>query len=140
MKNPKAVVEIGVIQESLVKHFRGLKNPRLERTKRHQLTDILVIAILAIIGGARGIENEAHWTFNCTFASDACRIRSFPIPRNFAILQRIVLNAINRKQTHKRSIIQKMKRKSMDNDYMSQVPSYCFKDSTLDSLYSLCKP
>lgn len=87
-----------------------------------------------------GIENEAHWTLDCTFASDACRIRSFHSPRNFAILRRIGLNALNREQTYKRSLRQKMKRTSMDNDYMIQVLSSCFRDSTLDSSDSLCQP
>ncbi len=32
-----------------------------------------------------GIENEAHWTLDCTFAEDACRIRSFHSPQNFAL-------------------------------------------------------
>lgn len=40
-----------------------------------------------------GIENEAHWTQDCTFAEDACRIRSFHSPQNFALLRRIALNA-----------------------------------------------
>lgn len=87
-----------------------------------------------------GIENQAHWTLDCTFAEDACRIRSFHSPRNFAILRRIGLNALNREQTYKRSLRQKMKRTSMDNDYMIQVLSSCFIDSTLDSLDSLCQP
>jgi predicted transposase YbfD/YdcC len=33
-------------------HFASLQDPRIERTKRHQLLDILVIAICAIICGA----------------------------------------------------------------------------------------
>lgn len=86
-----------------------------------------------------GIENEAHWTLDCTFAEDACRIRSFHSPRNFAILRRIALNALNREHTYKRSLRQKMKRTSMDNDYMIQVLSSCFIDSTLDSSESLCQ-
>ncbi|WP_202799203.1 ISAs1 family transposase [Moorena sp. SIO4E2] len=28
------------------------------------------------------IENELHWTIDCTFAEDACRIRSLHSPRN----------------------------------------------------------
>jgi hypothetical protein len=47
-----------------------------------------------------GIENEAHWTLDCTFAEDACRIRSFHSPENFALLRRIALNALNREQTY----------------------------------------
>jgi len=40
-----------------------------------------------------GIENEAHWTLDCTFGEDACRIRCFHSPRNFAVLRRFALNA-----------------------------------------------
>lgn len=85
-----------------------------------------------------GIENEAHWTLDCTFAEDACRIRSFHSPQNFALLRRIALNALNREQTYKRSLRQKMKRTAMDNDYMIQVLS-CFIDHTLDCSDSLCQ-
>jgi len=87
-----------------------------------------------------GIENEAYWTLDCTFAEDACRIRSSHSPHNFAILRRIGLNALNPEHTYKRSLRQKMKWTSMDNDYMIQILSSCFIDSTLDSLDSLCQP
>jgi len=30
-------VDIGAIQQSLVRHFQGIKDPRVERTKKHQL-------------------------------------------------------------------------------------------------------
>lgn len=86
-----------------------------------------------------GIENQAHWTLDCTFAEDACRIRSFHSPRNFALLRRIALNALNREQTYKRSLRQKMKRTGMDNDYMIRVLSSGFIDSTLDSSQPLCQ-
>lgn len=86
-----------------------------------------------------GIENEAHWTLDCTFAEDACRIRSFHSPRNFALLRRIALNALNREQSYKRSLRQKMKRTAMDNNYMIRVLSCCFIDNILDSSDSLCQ-
>jgi len=75
----------------------------------------------------------------CTFAEDACRIRSFHSPKNFALLRRIALNALNREQTYKRSLRQKMKRTAMDNNYMIQVLSCCFIDNTLNSSDSLCQ-
>ena len=37
---------------SLVEHFAELEDPRIERTKLHQLSDILVIAVCAVICGA----------------------------------------------------------------------------------------
>lgn len=55
------VASIGDIQQSLVKHFGDIKDPRVERTKKHQLTDILVIAILAIIAGAQGWEDIENY-------------------------------------------------------------------------------
>ena len=37
---------------SIVEHFGQVVDPRVERTKRHQLLDIITIAICAVIGGA----------------------------------------------------------------------------------------
>ncbi|MEG4818296.1 ISAs1 family transposase, partial [Microcoleus sp. K5-D4] len=55
------VADIGCIQKSLVHHFPEIKDPRVERTKKHQLTDILVIAILAVIAGAQGWEDMENY-------------------------------------------------------------------------------
>lgn len=37
---------------SLLVHFADLSDPRVERTKRHRLLDIVVIALCAVISGA----------------------------------------------------------------------------------------
>jgi len=37
---------------SIVKHFSKVKDPRIDRSKRHQLLDILIIAICGVICGA----------------------------------------------------------------------------------------
>ncbi|MDE0076575.1 MAG: ISAs1 family transposase [Caldilineaceae bacterium] len=37
---------------SLVEHFEDLEDPRVERTKFHQLSDIIVIAVCAVICAA----------------------------------------------------------------------------------------
>lgn len=34
--------------------FEGLEDPRIDRTKRHQLLDILLITILGVMCGAEG--------------------------------------------------------------------------------------
>jgi predicted transposase YbfD/YdcC len=40
--------------------FKGIEDPRVERTKRHQLLDIILIAILGVLCGAEGwVEIEA---------------------------------------------------------------------------------
>ncbi len=46
---------------------------------------------------------------------------------------------LNREQSYKRSLRQKMKRTAMDNNYMLRFLSCCFLDSTLDSSNSLCQ-
>ena len=35
-------------------HFETLVDPRVERTRRHELNDIVTIAVLAVISGADG--------------------------------------------------------------------------------------
>jgi predicted transposase YbfD/YdcC len=62
-RQPKSreIADIGSIQQSLVKHFSDIKDHRVERTKKHQFTDILVIAILAIIAGAQGWEDIENY-------------------------------------------------------------------------------
>ncbi|WP_445299652.1 MULTISPECIES: ISAs1 family transposase [unclassified Microcoleus] len=86
-----------------------------------------------------GIENEAHWALDSTFAEDACRIRFFHSPQNLAVLRRLALNAFNREPTYKRSFRQKMKRAAMDSDDLIQIIRSCFADNILDSFESFCQ-
>jgi len=39
---------------SLIKHFSILKDPRIDRHKKHELIDIIVLCISAVISGAKG--------------------------------------------------------------------------------------
>ncbi len=55
------VADMNAIQNSLVEHFQVIEDPRVDRTKKHLLTDILVIAILAIIAGAKGWEDIENY-------------------------------------------------------------------------------
>jgi len=43
-----------VSKKSLQSVFAGIEDPRMDRTKLHQLEDIILIAILAVICGAEG--------------------------------------------------------------------------------------
>ena len=46
---------------SIVEYFAELTDPRVERTKRHLLLDIFVIALCAVICGAEGwVDLEAY--------------------------------------------------------------------------------
>ena len=47
--------------QTITKHFQSLQDPRIERTKLHQLQDILVIAICAIICGANTWPEVETW-------------------------------------------------------------------------------
>ncbi len=61
MRKQKQVASMGTIQQSLVKHFADIKDTTVARTKKHRLTDILVIAILAIIAGEQGWEDIENY-------------------------------------------------------------------------------
>ncbi len=39
---------------TIADHFREIEDPRIERTKRHKLIDIITITICAVICGADG--------------------------------------------------------------------------------------
>lgn len=60
-QKPPEVAEIRSIQQNLAEQYAEIKDPRVERTKKHQLTDILIIAILAVRAGARGWEDIENY-------------------------------------------------------------------------------
>jgi predicted transposase YbfD/YdcC len=39
-------------EDTILKHFSGIEDPRIDRTKQHLLKDIIAIAILAVLSGA----------------------------------------------------------------------------------------
>jgi len=43
-----------ILNTSFLEHFANLNDPRIERSKKHLLKDMIAIAILAIISGADG--------------------------------------------------------------------------------------
>ncbi|WP_395809119.1 ISAs1 family transposase [Archangium minus] len=45
----------------ILEHFGGLKDPRVARTKRHALSNVLVMALCAVIAGADGWEGLAQF-------------------------------------------------------------------------------
>lgn len=72
------------------------------------------------------IENQVHWILDVTFREDECRIRSRSGTQNVSILRKLALNALNQEKTLKRSLKQKRKRASMNDDYMIAVlNSFC---------------
>jgi hypothetical protein len=47
----------GTMNASIVEHGRTLKDPRIERTKRPNLLDILVIALCTLLTGGEGFQD-----------------------------------------------------------------------------------
>src|SRR5215470_11563111 len=45
------------VNSSIVEHFRPLEDPRIERTKKHNLLDILVIAVCTLLSGGEGFQD-----------------------------------------------------------------------------------
>jgi predicted transposase YbfD/YdcC len=44
------------VATSVIEHFSSLKDPRIERNKRHALIDIIVLTVCAVVSGADGWE------------------------------------------------------------------------------------
>ena len=44
-----------------MEHLRQVPDPRIERTRRHELMDLLVIALCAVIGGADNWVDMVHF-------------------------------------------------------------------------------
>jgi hypothetical protein len=52
---------------TFLKHFNSITDPRIERCKKHELIDILLLAICAVLSGAEGwedIEDFGHFKLN----------------------------------------------------------------------------
>jgi hypothetical protein len=45
------------VNASIVEHFQTLEDPRIERTKKHLLLDILVIAVCTLLTGGEGFQD-----------------------------------------------------------------------------------
>jgi predicted transposase YbfD/YdcC len=45
------------VNASIVEHFQSLEDPRIERTKKHNLLDILVIAVCTLLTGGEGFQD-----------------------------------------------------------------------------------
>jgi len=55
--NRPKTLEAIVLSQRLNDCFASLQDPRVERTRLHQLSDILTIAILAVLSGGNGWED-----------------------------------------------------------------------------------
>lgn len=60
----KPSVDSFEITRKLKEYFTQVKDPRVERTKWHSLTDIITISILAVIAGAQGWEDIEEYGLN----------------------------------------------------------------------------
>ena len=45
------------VNASIVEHFQTLEDPRIERTKKHLLLDILIIAVCTLLTGGEGFQD-----------------------------------------------------------------------------------
>ena len=59
--NSSDIPTLSTIKTHLTDCFSGVEDPRVNRTKKHLLKDILVIAILAVIAGANGWEDMENY-------------------------------------------------------------------------------
>ena len=55
-----------LVNASIVTHFQSLEDPRIERTKKHPLLDILVIALCTLLTAEKGSR-----TWSCLVGASA---------------------------------------------------------------------
>jgi predicted transposase YbfD/YdcC len=124
---------------ALLELLEGLPDPRLDRTKKHKLVDILTIAICGALCGvdnfvelerfAQGIrnhwavENSLHWILDVAFDEDRCRARMGHAAENLAIIRQAALNLIKQEKTVKVGMKTKRKMCDWDHNYMMLVLS-----------------
>lgn len=121
-------------------HFSVVPDPRVDRTKRHLLVDILFIAICTFICGGEGFTDmEAFGTAkkewlekflelpfgipsHDSFRSVISRIRKDNAPENLSILRKIDINTIKRETSSpKASIRVRIKKAAWDNSYLGEI-------------------
>lgn len=78
-------------------------------------------AALRLIRNHWSVENQLHWTLDVAFREDQCRIHSENGAQNFALVRRLVLNALKRDEKPKRGIRAKQKNCGWDNEYMLSI-------------------
>lgn len=54
---PSHTASVSEVSEHLQGYFKAIEDPRVERSRAHELMDILMISILAVLGGAKGWED-----------------------------------------------------------------------------------
>lgn len=55
--SPLSVPSARAVTEQMHSLFSEIEDPRVQRTRAHLLTDILIIAILSVIAGGKGWED-----------------------------------------------------------------------------------
>ena len=45
--------------QSLIEHFSKLEDPRVERNRKHELMDVIVLCVCAVVSGAEGWSDAA---------------------------------------------------------------------------------
>ena len=85
---------------SLITHFQNLPDPRVKRTKAHELIDLLGHRHLhAALRRHWGVENKLHWVLDVWFREDQSRARAGYAAQTLATLRRLALNLLKRKPT-----------------------------------------
>jgi len=59
-----SVTSATALTEQFQDYFGELEDPRVERTRAHLLIDIIVMAILAVIAGAKGWEDIENYAIS----------------------------------------------------------------------------
>ena len=128
------------VNASIVTHFQTLEDPRIARTQKRYLLDILVIAVCTLLTGGEGFQDmelfgKSKRTWLQTFLALLNGIPSHDTfgrimpPQHMASLRRIALNLVRREPSHPISLRPKSLLCGLDENYLLTVLSRATQDA-----------
>ena len=110
---------------AFAEHFADLPDPRIDRTKKHRLIDILAIKAKARkmgawVRGHWGVENGLHWVLDVAFGEDDNKTRSGHAGANLGLVRRVALSLL-RQDPAKGSVKAKRLSAALDENYLMKV-------------------
>lgn len=120
----KLAVDAEQVQEQWLSHFQTLADPRGKQGQEYGFLSIVVIAILAVVGGATGWEDiELYAESHQEWLVSLFGLGQRGAPCRYLQAGVWALSLLNQETSTKRSLRQKAKRASMNSDYMLKVLS-----------------
>ena len=79
--------------QGLIEHFSKLEDPRVDRNKKHELIDVVVLCVCAVLSGAEG------WCDIEEFGRTKLDWLRRYAPHNIGVIRHMAMNLLKREKT-----------------------------------------